>query len=58
MKDALAQLSIGMLRGPASELIQVLFGEKPPVIVKKAMPFSLFNKNLDHSQVITNLSMS
>lgn len=57
MKDALVQLSKGVQRGPASELIHVLFGEKPPVIVKKAMQFSLYNKNLDHSQVITFLSM-
>ncbi|RRT57969.1 hypothetical protein B296_00029251 [Ensete ventricosum] len=51
MKNALIQLSKGIQRGPAEDLVPVLFGEKPPVVSKKAIQFSPFNKNLDHSQV-------
>ncbi|CAA6659123.1 unnamed protein product [Spirodela intermedia] len=50
MKGALIQLSKGVQKGPASDLVPVLFGEKPSAIAKKAVPLSLFNKNLDHSQ--------
>ncbi|XP_043713417.1 DNA-binding protein SMUBP-2 [Telopea speciosissima] len=50
MKDALIQLSKGIQKGPASDLIPVLFGEKPPSVSKKSVSFSLFNSNLDHSQ--------
>ncbi|URD81660.1 DNA-binding protein [Musa troglodytarum] len=50
MKNALIQLSKGIQRGPAEDLVPVLFGEKPPVVSKKATQFSPFNKNLDHSQ--------
>lgn len=55
MKDALIKLSKGAQKGPAADLIPVLFGEKPPVVSKKVSQFSPFNKNLDHSQVIVFL---
>ncbi|KAI0504327.1 hypothetical protein KFK09_015279 [Dendrobium nobile] len=48
MKDALIQLS--KHKGPAVEMIPVLFGEKLPTTTKKIMQFSPFNKTLDHSQ--------
>ncbi|PRQ44621.1 putative hydrolase [Rosa chinensis] len=50
MKDALIQLSKGVHKGPASDLIPVLFGERAPTVAKKEVTFSPFNKNLDHSQ--------
>ncbi|XP_039115419.1 DNA-binding protein SMUBP-2 isoform X1 [Dioscorea cayenensis subsp. rotundata] len=50
MKNTLVQLSKGVQKGPAADLIQVLFGEKPPTISKKTMSLTSFNKNLDHSQ--------
>ncbi|PON32046.1 Helicase SMUBP-2/Hcs1-like [Parasponia andersonii] len=50
MKDALIQLSKGVQKGPASDLIPVLFGERPPAVAKKDVTFSSFNSNLDHSQ--------
>ena len=52
MKDTLIQLSKGVLRGPAADLVPVLFGEQPPTVSKKDVTFSLFNTNLDHSQVL------
>jgi len=51
MKDALIQLSKGVQKGPASDLIPVLFGERQPTVTKKNVTFTLFNSNLDHSQV-------
>ncbi|OVA19410.1 AAA+ ATPase domain [Macleaya cordata] len=50
MKDALIQLSKGVLKGPAADLVPVLFGEKPPTVSKKSVSFTPFNSNLDHSQ--------
>ncbi|KAL6133927.1 hypothetical protein ACLB2K_066160 [Fragaria x ananassa] len=50
MKVALIQLSKGVQKGPASDLIPVLFGERAPTVAKKEVTFSPFNKNLDHSQ--------
>ncbi|XP_010558761.1 PREDICTED: DNA-binding protein SMUBP-2 isoform X2 [Tarenaya hassleriana] len=50
MKDTLIQLSKGVQKGPASDLVPILFGERPPTMSKKDVKFSLFNKNLDHSQ--------
>lgn len=50
MKDALIQLSKGAQKGPAADLIPVLFGEKQPMHSKKVVQFTPFNKNLDHSQ--------
>ncbi|OIV92335.1 hypothetical protein TanjilG_10545 [Lupinus angustifolius] len=49
MKDALIQLSKGV-KGPATDLVPVLFGERVPTISKKDASFTPFNKNLDHSQ--------
>ncbi|GLT55240.1 hypothetical protein SLA2020_283810 [Shorea laevis] len=50
MKDALIQLSKGVHKGPAADLIPVLFGERPPTVTKKDVKFTPFNSNLDHSQ--------
>ncbi|XP_027350384.1 DNA-binding protein SMUBP-2 isoform X2 [Abrus precatorius] len=50
MKDALIQLSKGVHKGPAADLIPVLFGERPPTVSKKDVSFTPFNVNLDHSQ--------
>ncbi|PQP99080.1 DNA-binding protein SMUBP-2 [Prunus yedoensis var. nudiflora] len=50
MKDALIQMSKGVQKGPASDLIPVLFGERTPTVSKKDVTFTPFNKNLDHSQ--------
>lgn len=57
MKDALNQLSMSVQKGPASDLIPVLFGEKEPTFLKQAPQFTPFNKNLDDSQV-TQLPIS
>ncbi|KAI9121393.1 hypothetical protein K1719_008426 [Acacia pycnantha] len=50
MKDTLVQLSKGVHKGPAADLIPVLFGERPPTVSKKDVSFTPFNTNLDHSQ--------
>ncbi|XP_057999791.1 uncharacterized protein LOC110665155 isoform X1 [Hevea brasiliensis] len=50
MKEALIQLSKGVQKGPAADLIPVLFGERPPTVAKKGVTFTPFNSNLDHSQ--------
>ncbi|GFY80585.1 DNA-binding protein [Actinidia rufa] len=50
MKDTLIQLSKGVLKGPAADLVPVLFGERPPTVSKKDVSFTPFNSNLDHSQ--------
>ncbi|KAG2687031.1 hypothetical protein I3760_09G034700 [Carya illinoinensis] len=50
MKDALVQLSKGVQKGPAADLIPVLFGESPPTVTKKDVKFTPFNSNLDNSQ--------
>uniref|UniRef100_A0A2N9EYT7 Helicase SMUBP-2/HCS1 1B domain-containing protein n=1 Tax=Fagus sylvatica TaxID=28930 RepID=A0A2N9EYT7_FAGSY len=52
MKDALIQLSKGVQKGPASDLIPVLFGEREPTVAKKDVKFTPFNSNLDHSQTV------
>ena len=57
MKAALIQLSKGVQAGPAADLVPVLFGETSSAISKKPVPVSLFNKNLDHSQVFSPLSV-
>lgn len=49
-KDALIQLSKGVQRGPAADLVPVLFGERPPSFSKKDTAVRPFNTNLDHSQ--------
>ncbi|XP_059428468.1 uncharacterized protein LOC132162222 [Corylus avellana] len=51
MKDALIQLSKGVQKGPAADLIPVLFGERSPTVTKKDVKFTPFNSNLDHSQM-------
>ncbi|KAG6769225.1 hypothetical protein POTOM_024842 [Populus tomentosa] len=50
MKDALIQLSKGVHRGPAADLIPVLFGERQPTMSKKDVTFTPINSHLDHSQ--------
>ena len=35
LKDTIIQLSKGVQKGPAAELLPVLFGEKPPRILKE-----------------------
>ncbi|KAJ6363381.1 hypothetical protein OIU78_003537 [Salix suchowensis] len=50
MKDALIQLSKGVHRGPAADLIPVLFGERQPTMSKKDVKFTPINSHLDHSQ--------
>ncbi|KAI8558990.1 hypothetical protein RHMOL_Rhmol04G0139300 [Rhododendron molle] len=52
MKDTLIQLSKGVLKGPAADLVPVLFGERLPTTSKKDVSFSPFNSNLDHSQFL------
>lgn len=56
MKDALIQLSKGVHRGPASDLIPVLFGERQPAVSKKDISFTPYNRNLDQSQVCNLVS--
>lgn len=55
MKDALIQLSKGVHKGPASDLIPVLFGERTPTVSKKDVSFTPFNTNLDHSQACNEI---
>lgn len=50
LKETLIQLSKGVQKGPAADLIPVLFGERPPTVIKKGVTFTPFNSNLDHSQ--------
>ncbi|XP_019053383.1 PREDICTED: DNA-binding protein SMUBP-2 isoform X2 [Nelumbo nucifera] len=50
MKDALIQLSKGVQKGPAADLVPVLFGEKQLAFSKKGVSFTPFNSRLDHSQ--------
>ncbi|XP_047332604.1 DNA-binding protein SMUBP-2 [Impatiens glandulifera] len=50
MKDTLIQLSKGVMRGPAADLVPVLFGERPPTVAKKDVNFTPFNSNMDRSQ--------
>ncbi|XP_030520364.2 DNA-binding protein SMUBP-2 isoform X3 [Rhodamnia argentea] len=49
-KDALIQLSKGVQRGPAADLVPVLFGERPPSFSKKDTAVRPFNTDLDHSR--------
>ncbi|WCJ33922.1 DNA-binding protein putative [Euphorbia peplus] len=50
MKETLIQLSKGVQKGPASDLVPVLFGERQPTMTKKGVALTPFNANLDHSQ--------
>ncbi|GAV57283.1 AAA_11 domain-containing protein/AAA_12 domain-containing protein [Cephalotus follicularis] len=52
MKDAMIQLSKGVQKGPATDLISVLFGERQPTVAKKSVTFTALNSNLDHSQKV------
>ncbi|GKV34670.1 hypothetical protein SLEP1_g43027 [Rubroshorea leprosula] len=53
MKDALIQLTKGVLKGPAADLVPVLFGERLLTFSKRDVTFSPFNFNLDHSWVFS-----
>ncbi|GFP89680.1 DNA-binding protein smubp-2 [Phtheirospermum japonicum] len=50
MKETLIQLSKGVQKGPAADLVPVLFGERLPTVSKKDIKFMPVNRNLDHSQ--------
>ncbi|KAL3636695.1 hypothetical protein CASFOL_018994 [Castilleja foliolosa] len=50
-EETLIQLSKGVQRGPTSDLVPVLFGERLPTVSKKDTKFTTVNRNLDHSQV-------
>nr|ATB19672.1 putative DEAD-like helicase [Juniperus indica] len=50
LKDTIITLSKGVQKGPAADLVPVLFGEKAPTFSKKTISFSPFNTGLDHSQ--------
>ncbi|KAK9157815.1 hypothetical protein Scep_004389 [Stephania cephalantha] len=52
MKDVLVQLSKGLQKGPAADLVHVLFGEKAPTVSKKDVLFIPINSALDHSQKV------
>lgn len=58
MKDTLIQLSKGVIKGPAADLVPVLFGERPPAVSKKDVTLTPFNSNLDHSQVFQHKYVS
>jgi len=49
LKDTLIELSKGV-KGPATELVPVLFGTKAPSFAKRPITFTPYNTNLDHSQ--------
>ncbi|CAI0459543.1 unnamed protein product [Linum tenue] len=51
MKDALIQLSKGVDKGLASDLVPVVFVERQPTLSKKDATFTQFNSDLDHSQL-------
>lgn len=53
LKDTLIELSKGV-KGPAVDLVPVLFGGKAPSFAKKPVTFTPFNKNLDHSQTLVS----
>lgn len=50
LKDVLIQLNKGVQKGPAADLVPVLFGERPPAFSKKDTTVRPFNTDLDHSQ--------
>ncbi|KAL6555409.1 hypothetical protein OROGR_006667 [Orobanche gracilis] len=50
LKETLIQLSRGVQKGPAADLVPVLFGERTPSVSKKDINFTPVNLNLDHSQ--------
>lgn len=51
LKDTLISLSKGIQKGPAVELVPVLFGSSPPLFSKSMSTFNPFNACLDPSQV-------
>eukprot|EP00250_Pteridium_aquilinum_P010576 c19487_g1_i1 orf=90-2078(+) len=50
LKDTLILLSKGIQKGPAAELVPILFGTSPPLFSKSISTFSPFNSSLDPSQ--------
>ncbi|KAL6522445.1 hypothetical protein OROMI_031717 [Orobanche minor] len=50
LKETLIQLSKGVQKGPAADLVPVLFGERTPSVSKKDINLTPVNLNLDHSQ--------
>jgi ATP-dependent RNA/DNA helicase IGHMBP2 len=50
LKDTLIELSKGVQKGPASDLVSVLFGSKAPSFSKQPITYKPFNTGLDHSQ--------
>ncbi|GBG66020.1 hypothetical protein CBR_g55000 [Chara braunii] len=50
LKDTLTELHKGVRKGPATELVPVLFGDKYPTFAKKPITFTPFNQLLDQSQ--------
>lgn len=50
LKDTLILLSKGVQKGPAAELVPVLFGTSPPLFSKSIPAFSPVNTSLDPSQ--------
>ncbi|MCO5594805.1 hypothetical protein L7F22_048839 [Adiantum nelumboides] len=50
LKDTLIVLSKGVQKGPAADLVPVLFGTNPPSFAKNTSTFSPFNASLDPSQ--------
>ncbi|GKV52294.1 hypothetical protein SLEP1_g58884 [Rubroshorea leprosula] len=50
IKDALIQMSKGVLKEPIAVLVPVLFGDRPPTLLKKDVTFTPFYSILDHSQ--------
>ncbi|KAH7283021.1 hypothetical protein KP509_35G057100 [Ceratopteris richardii] len=50
MKDTLVMLSKGIQKGPAADLIPILFGSSPPLFCKNILSFNPFNVSLDASQ--------
>ncbi|KAL0383572.1 UNVERIFIED_CONTAM: DNA-binding protein SMUBP-2 [Sesamum calycinum] len=54
MKETLIQLSKSVQKGPAADLVPVLFGERPPTVSKKDIKFTPVNLNLDHSQALSS----
>ncbi|EFJ16960.1 hypothetical protein SELMODRAFT_179218 [Selaginella moellendorffii] len=51
LKSTLLDLGKGVSRGPATDLVPVLFGEKPPSFSKTHATYEPYNTELDESQV-------
>ncbi|KAL2651637.1 hypothetical protein R1flu_019765 [Riccia fluitans] len=50
LMETLTELSKGVNKGPATELVPVLFGAQQPTVAKKQLSFTPINRGLDHSQ--------